>query len=150
MGARHETVVVLSALAVVGGAGALALSILSTALGGMKFGGSLRLWWSDEPLVLVGELVLAALAVVLAIVSVWRMRAESAPMQHIIGWLGLGVIALGLVSLAAAWTGLQVASPGIDVLERGEVWYVIGGVPAVVIGVLLALGAFALAGPAHQ
>ena len=147
MTTRHETAFALSAVLVIGGAGLLALSILATAIGGMKFGGDMRLAWSDQPLVLVAELVLAGLAVAAAIGAAWRMRADSTSRPRIVGWLGLGLLAIGAVSLAAAWAGFQVASPGIDVLERGEVWYVIGGVPAVVIGLLLAIGGFAFAAP---
>ena len=144
---RYGSSLYLSALLVVTGASFLALSIASTAIGGMKFGGDMGLSWSSEPLVLLAEVALACLAVLIAGGSVWQMRAASASIGGIVGWLGLGLVALGTVSLAAAWTGFQVPSPGIDVLERGEMWYVIGGAPAVVIGLLLAVGGFAFAKP---
>ncbi len=134
---RHEGSVTFSALVLLVGAGALALSILQTTFGGMQFGGDFSLKWSSDQGVLLAEMAIAGLAILVAVLLTIRIYIESESIGHIAGWLGLGIFALGALSIAAAWAGLRVPTPvGVDGLERGEWRYVITGAAAIFVGLV--------------
>lgn len=129
-------------LAIAGGA-------LAVSVAGDAFRGSRYVSWSADPVVFMGELALAAgsVLVVVAIVTLAVRSTRTGPRGDVdaAGWVGLGFLAIGVISIAVGWLGLKVpTTPGYDVLSRGEPLYMIRGAVSCAFG-LLVLGGAAVA-----
>jgi hypothetical protein len=126
-------------IGLVGWAGWLALLVVEMAATGSRY-----VQWSADPLVLIGELLLAgcfALVAIAAVVLVGRrFRAGTAGSADTFGWIGLGFLAVGGIAVAVGWLGLRVpTTPGYDVLSRGEPMFLIYGAVSAAFGLLLAV-----------
>jgi hypothetical protein len=128
-------------IGLVGWAGWLALLVVQIAATGSRY-----VQWSADPLVLIGELLLAGCFVVVAIAAVVlvgrRLNAGTAGSADTFGWIGIGFLAVGGIAVAVGWLGLRVpTTPGYDVLSRGEPLFIIYGAVSAAFGLLLAIAA---------
>ena len=133
-------------VALIGWSATLAYHVARDALNGSPLGE-----WSTDPVVWWGELILAACSALLCaaatVGAVRRFRAGSAGSGETMMWIGLGFLAVGALSIAAGWLGLQVpTTPGTDVLQRGEFVYIFAGVIAGAFGALVMLVAVVASG----
>lgn len=134
-----EVVAGLLLIGLVGWAGWLALLVVQLAVTGSRYA-----QWSADPLVLIGELVLAGCFVLVAVAAIVlagrRSRAGTAGSADAVGWIGLGFFAVGGIAIAVGWLGLCVpTTPGYDVLSRGEPMFIIYGAVSAAFGLLLAI-----------
>ena len=141
----YQVAVVLSEV-LVAWSGALALLVTRDALVGSQYG-----QWSSDPAVWWGEVMLAACSVLLCVAAAWfivrRYRAGSAGSAGTFLCIGLGFLAVGALGIAVGWVGLNVpTTPGRDVLSRGEPLFIIGGMVAGAIGLLVTLAAIVAEG----
>ena len=141
----HRVAVALS-IVLVGWSKVLAYFVARDALVGSPFGP-----WSSDPIVLWGELILAACSALLSVVAarfiVRRFRAGSAGSAGTKLAIGLGFLAVGALGIAVGWLGLRVpTTPGSDFLERGEPLFIIDGVIAAAFGLLVTFAAIVAAG----
>jgi hypothetical protein len=96
--------------------------------------------WSSVPAVWVAELALVACIFVIGAVVARRIRAGSSSSGRVVTLVGVGILALGALSVLVGIVGMQVATPtGSNDLERGEILFELGGAVQLLVGFVLTL-----------